>query len=169
MFTKYAIIENGEVVQYPVNPRVWVASAEKYNIPEYWAGGEFEGKTYVLCHNREPAHTPRQSLKETLPVYDTESGFWYRHYDIVPATEEEIETRIHPYSLGVENAQKMFLQELETLAPKIALLPAEEQQKWAEYAALVNAITLQAGFPFEIDWPQKPIDAAAPKMEVERI
>lgn len=169
MFTKYAIVENGEVVQYPVNPRVWVVSEGAYNVPDYWTGGELDGKTYVFCHNNEPRHTPLQSLRETNPVKDQETGNWYRHYDVIPATPEEIDTRIHSFMLGAEAEQAYQLEKLQGLAVKIAALPAAEQEKWAAYKTALQSIPEQTNYPFEIVWPTPPNLEAAPNIDVERI
>ena len=75
MYTHYAIIENDQVIEYPVNPRVFLALQNCYNVPEYWEGGVLDGKTYVYCHNFEPAYDYTKNLREVQTVVSGDGNF----------------------------------------------------------------------------------------------
>jgi len=179
MFTHYAQIENGQVVAYPVNPRVMDRSTGEYNVFQFWTGGELDGKTYVFCHNREPEYNPHtQNLVEGQPVFLEDENIWVRTHSIVEATDEEKAVRHQRQLDGSVNEIAMLLQTIEVLEPEIALLDDVSKARWEVYKQAVANMSNQPGFPFNmevpemnIDWPKRPDDDTQQvmKLTVERI
>ncbi len=169
MYKHYAIIENGVVVEYPVNPRVWVVSQNSYNVPEVWQGGELDGKTYVACHMPIVAQKPTENLVEKTPVFDQEIGFWMRQFDVVSATAEEVAERRPRYLQGAVNVLAAKLQEYNEKLPLILQLPLNEQIKWQEYAASLMTISQQPEYPFVFHIPESPENQVTVKIGVARI
>lgn len=160
MYTTYAIIEAGSVVEYPVNP------ALSHSIPAYWLGGVLDGKEYVFCHNREPAITYEQNLKEVTPVFDAADGWWYRSYEVVPASPEEIQVRTQAAVEAFNNT----LAELNARAAEALTkeLTDEQRADWNAYVTALQDVDSQPSYPWNINWP-KPPDINTISIGVERL
>lgn len=169
MYEHYAIIENDQVVEYPVNPRVFLALQNCYNVPEYWTGGVLDGKTYVYCHNFAPTPPYDKSLLEVTPIKNPENGHWYRQYTFVDATPEEIAERTAYATECASNGVMYLLKMVADKQPEIELLSPEKQAEWAAYKAQVEAIPNLPTFPWGFQWPQPPDDGEQVTIGVERI
>lgn len=170
MFTTYALIEAGAVVEYPVNPRVWNISTESYNISEYWMGGELDGKTYMFVHNAPPAvpHT-KNAVENNVPVFNSDNQLWYRGYDVVDASAEEIAERTDREVDSVRHIRDMYVTEGQEVLSKITNLPPEGQQEWDAYFADLRNLESQSSFPWDLTWPIRPDQVQRVKIEVERV
>ena len=169
MFKNYAIIKNGVVLEYPVDPRTWVVSANAYNIPEYWEGGELDGKTYVFCHNKPPSHNYDETLAEKTPALNPESGLWYRQYDVVKLDAEALAELKLLAQRGADDLQKRFLFAVEEMSATIAELSAEEQDKWQQYKTALLQLSDQPDYPFFYVVPTRPDELDNLKMKMERV
>lgn len=169
MFEHYAIIENDQVVEYPVNPRVFLALQNCYNVPEYWPGGVLDGKTYVYCHNFAPTCPYDKNLLEVTPTKNLENGYWYRQYTFVDATLEEIAERTAIAIEGANNGVMFLLKMIADKQPEIDLMSAGKQSEWAAYKAQIEAIPTLPTFPWGFEWPQPPDDGEQVNIVVERV
>lgn len=170
MFTTYALIKNGAVVEYPVNPRVWNISTESYNISEYWMGGELDGKMYAFVHNNPPKTYPfKNAVENNVPVLNPDNQLWYRGYNVVDASLEEIAQRTAWEIDSVQERRNSYLTEAQEALSKITNLPPEGQQEWDAYFADLQNIESQSSFPWDLTWPTRPDQVQRVKIEVERI
>lgn len=169
-YKHYAEIKNGSVIQYPVNPRVLLASTGDYNVPPYWEGGDLDGKTYVFCHDSKPQTDYTEVLVETTPYYDTEKQCWYRGYQKQNAPAELIALRLNT---AVETTQNNIIALLDVYSEAQAInLGLSDKQKaaWKQYRDALLLIPTQPGYPMQIEWPKTPDSAAtAMKLEVVRV
>jgi hypothetical protein len=169
-YINYAVVKNGVVVEYPVNPRVLLASTQEYNIPHNWEGGDLDGKTYVFCHDSKPYTDYTEVLIETTPYYDQTKQLWYRGYQKQTAPAELITMR---RSSAAAIAQNSILSLLETYSNSRALeLELSDKQKadWTQYCSVLQSIPNQSGYPMRIEWPEVPDSAATVmKLEVVRV
>jgi hypothetical protein len=165
MFTKYAQIENGQVIAYPLDPHVKNEHGE-LNVPEYWTGGDIDGKSYVYCHNTEPFYNYTQDIVEITPVMNSENGLWYRQYQIVPASEEVVTQRTQIKAEQVNGTAKS----LQAVADKALskLLTEEQKTNWENYKLQISSLIASAESPWEIVWPPLP-DEVNPIIEVTRL
>jgi len=169
MYKHYAVLKDGVVVEYPVDPRTWVVSANSYNIPEYWEGGELDGKTYVFCHNKPPNHNYDETLVEKTPALNPENGLWYRQYDVVKLDAQALSELREAAQLGVDILQKRLLSEMEAIANTIAELSAVEQEKWQRYKNDLLNLHVQPDYPFFYITPTRPDELDDLKMKVARV
>ena len=162
-YTTYALIENGVVIEYPVNPRVLLASTGDFNVPWNWGGGELDGKTYAYCHNKEPYITHEQVVVETTPYFDSEADLWYRGYEIQAASVELIAKR---YAEALDCAQKA-IDEICAMYSDIRAqelgLSSNQRADWAEFRQETQLVPKQNGYPFSYRWPALP-DSEQSKM-----
>jgi hypothetical protein len=165
MYEHYAIIKDGQVVEYPANPRVYDTG-----LAWNWLGGELAGETFVFCHNVEPWRDHTKNVVENhRPFYNPDTGHWYRGYDIVDASPQEIAQRVADQTAGMrEDIAYHIAKSQETLA-KLETIPAETQQQWDAYFVEMQAIEQQAGFPWDVKWPTEPHRVKRIKATVERI
>jgi len=165
MYEHYAIIENGQVVEFPANPRLLDTG-----LPWDWLGGEVAGKTFVFCHNDEPWHEhTKNAVENNQPFYRAETDCWYRGYDIVDATPEEIVQRVANQTAGMREEVAYEIAKSQANLEKLGTMPAETQQQWDAYFAEMQSIEQQAGFPWDIQWPTEPQRVNRIKATVERI
>jgi len=169
MYEYYAIIENDVVVQYPVNPRIFLAMQNCYNVPEYWTGGILDGKQYVYCHNFEPTAPYTKNIVEVTPVKNEQDGMWYRKYEFVDASAEEIAARVAHQKLCISNDVTDMTAYVDSIQSEIAQLSEVEQQRWAQYKTDLINLTQQQGYPWVLVWPKRPSDQSRLSIGVERI
>lgn len=166
MYTHYAIIENDEIVEYPVNPRVFLALQNCYNVPEYWEGGVLDGKTYVYCHNFEPYCDYTKNLQEVQPAKNPDNGMWYRQYELIDASPEEVAARTNAQIERVHNSIRSALAGYDAMQ---TILEEIEPEKWDAVRAKLRDVPNQPGFPWDIEWPQTPDTEIVVSIGVERL
>ena len=170
MYTNYAIVKDGVVVEYPVNPRTWIISREAFNVPELWHGGILDGKEYVLVHTLEPhCHPTKNLVEKPQPFFDTETKLWKRQYDFVPASSEEIEERRGKYLRGAQELVAYFLADYYKKVPMIINLSSTEQTKWDAYRDALLAVPQQPDYPFTYTLPSSPEEQIKINIGVARI
>ena len=169
MYENYAIIENDQVVEYPVNPRVFLALQNCYNVPEYWTGGVLDGKQYVYCHCFAPTPPYNKNIIELTPVKNPENNLWYRQYDFVDATAEEIAERTAHQILCIQNDVDTTVAYLDSIQDKILTLAESEKQAWAQYRLAVTNLDQQLSYPWDFVWPVRPANENRLSISVERV
>lgn len=169
MFKNYALINDGQVVNYPVDPRVWLPDENKFNIHEYWEGGELDGKTYAFCHNMEPPCAYDEALIETTPAFNPERGLWYRQYNIVKVDAETLIQRRQIAQKGIDDVLNRLFAELNDMAQTISELSESEQYKWAEYKKFLEELPNQSEYPFNYVLPTRPDEKQNLSIQVKRI
>lgn len=167
IYTTYALIENGVVVEYPVNPRVTLASTGDFNVPWNWGGGELDGKTYAYCHDKKPWTTHEEIAVETgAPYFDAEFGLWYRGYEVQAAPAELIaERRAEADATIQRDIATMIGQYSDAKAQELGLSDSQRAD-WARFRTEMLAVPNQAGYPFQFSWPLLP-DSQENKMTLE--
>lgn len=150
MYTDYAIIENEQVVEYPVNPHL------TQKIPDYWLGGELDGKQYVFCHMGVYNYDPEtQYLVESTPILDKESGNWYRSFSAVDYSGEELQKRIAELTQITQNTIEEMCNTADANIQNLRF-SIERRNAWAEYKTAVQNVLSQENAPFKLVWPQEP-------------
>lgn len=160
MYKTYAIVDDTGVVEYPVDP------SATHKLPPFWLGGELDGRQYVFCHNEEPAHSHEESLVEIRPVKNPDNGLWYRRYEVVRATDEEILRRTTAQIELCENSIAACHAAADDALGK--QLSGEQIAQWQKYKLDVDAVREQPTFPWDLAWPVRP-DVETVKIEVTRV
>lgn len=152
MFTHYAQIENGVVVAYPVDPHTMVDGV--MTPTGTWLGGEFEGKTYVYCHDEQPAIDPTQDLVEGTPAFDSVRGNWYRQYTIVLATAQVIAERKAAQTELVHSTVSVIIGDIQNVLSRD--LTDSDRAAWVAFRNQTMAVLSSPTFPWGIVWPMPP-------------
>jgi len=155
MYTHYAIIENAQVVQYPVDPH----RRENGDLIPHalWVGGEFEGKTYAYCHDldRPPYNQITQDLQEVTPVFDPVRGGWYRSYIVVPASEAVLTKRRGEKIVEIVNTMQNTVSYVDEVLMNSTLTDADRSE-WVTYKERWLAVTTDPAFPWIDPLPPAP-------------
>jgi len=163
--TNYAEIQDGKVVAYPVCPVVVQPTGES-NLPVDWDGGEYNGKHYVFCHNEEPRCDHEHNLVEVTPRLSPENGLWYRQYQVVPASPEEIQQRTAQRKGLMDDQIAREVADYNANQDYIGSLSQEQQSEWSEFISTVQALPQQPGYPW-IPYPSRP--NVSPNIGVTRV
>ena len=166
IYTTYALIENGVVAEYPVNPRVLLASTGDFNVPWNWGGGDLDGKTYAYCHDKKPWTTHEEIAVETAPYYDAEADLWYRGYEVQPAPAELVAERHAEADGAIQRDVAAFIVQYSDAKAAEFGLSESQCADWARFRAELQAVSEQPGYPFQFSWPVFP-DSEANKMTLE--
>ena len=169
MYKQYALIKDGVVLEYPVNPRVFNISINDFNIPNYWLGGELDGKEYVFCHNLEPSYLYDEMLVEKNPVFDLENNIWVRQYDVIKVDSETLAERREIAKKTVDEYIALLLSNLDEMENIISSLSPTKQLQWQTYKQEVLDIATHPNYPFNYVIPKRPDQVQSLKIEVARI
>jgi len=145
----YALIENGSIAKYPLS-EISIKSLHpntSFPVPFEAPDG------YVKVHQVDPPtfdHT--KNLIEADPVND--GGVWTQAWTVVDASQAEINARTADKA-RVERSERNQLLSASDWT-QLSDAPVDTAA-WASYRQELRDITLQAGFPWEITWPEEPV------------
>lgn len=82
-----------------------------------------------------------------------ENGQWVQRWEVTPATDDEIAERTEQQSSRIRAERNQRLTDCDwTQLPDAPVDPAP----WAVYRQTLRDITAQAGFPWDVTWPEVP-------------
>ena len=150
MYTNYAIIKDEQVVEYPVDPNL------THKIPDFWLGGELDGKQYVFCHMGVYSYDHEtQYLAEGTPVFNNENGNWYRSFTAENYSGEALQNRIAELTQIAQNTIAASCARADVCIQNMQL-PVEQRDAWSAYKVAVENVLNQENAPFRLTWPQEP-------------
>jgi hypothetical protein len=116
---------------------------------EQYGYGVFE-----WAYSPEVTHT---QTAEAIGVTRHEDGIYRPTFSIREATQEEINSRTVEESAKVRNERNFFLERTDyTQLPNATAEFKEKASEWEVYRQALRDITAQTGFPFNVQWPEKP-------------
>lgn len=144
---------NGQIDKYPYtvgdlrrdNPN----TSFPKKIPEATMAGY---GMYPVSYEAAPDYDPMTQRIEhsNLPVL--KDGRWVLTKTVVALTEEQIADRTAAKAKEVRERRAALIAETDWMALSDTTLSPE----WASYRQALRDITGQAGFPYEVVWPDKP-------------
>ena len=148
----YAKVENGAVVEYPYglsqlqrdNPNTSFVTPITLELFEAYG-------VYPVAASEQPLVDHTQNLVETPP--ELVDGQWTQQWDVISASPEEIAQReaSQGQNIRLQRNQKLAESDWTQLADS-----AVDKQAWAVYRQALRDVPAQAGFPWEVVWPEKP-------------
>lgn len=101
-----------------------------------------------------PGYEPAtQNIAEALPVEI--EGEWVQRWSVTEASPEEVTARADAQAAAMRADRNERLRACDwTQVPDAPLDPAP----WVIYRQALRDITLQAGFPYSIEWPEAPAE-----------
>jgi hypothetical protein len=149
----FARIENGSCAAYPVDP---YAENPTTSFALDWSGGVVNGVEYASVVPVDVPQVPyTQNFAEGVPALI--NGVWTQTWVVTDATPEQIAARTDDQSSMVRLDRNSRLTACDwTQLPDVSV----DVQAWAEYRQELRDITDQVGFPWDVDWPLTPDEAA---------
>lgn len=149
---KYAIInDQNEVLLYPVTLEALVSmgrlNSTEYTPAELVSAGVVEvevgaGKSPMDEYN-----------KDIQPVLQS-NGTWKEEWVRIATTDEQKLQATNKFTQSVLNARNKFLDISDwTQMPDVTLA---NKAAWATYRQALRDITAQAGYPWNVEWPERP-------------
>jgi hypothetical protein len=116
----------------------------------YWYG--------VFEWNFEPRihEVPHTKNVKALGLVKNSQGIWRPEFELVDATEEEINVRILKKAEQVRQRRNELLKLSDWVDLPIANITAEVKQKYDVYRHALRELPAQDGFPFESKMPVQP-------------
>lgn len=148
----YVKIENNAVVRYPYSVAILKQENPMLTFPETKEMLESLGCFRVVV-TTQPNCDHTQNIVELLPVFNTLSQCWEQQWDVVPASQQEIDKRTAGKEAEIRSERNKLLAECDWT--QLADAPGNSLA-WANYRQSLRDIPQQTGFPWEVIWPTKP-------------
>lgn len=142
----YALIENNSF-------RRWVDLRSEYpntSFPSPLTPDDMpEG--YVIVGDSTPP-TPNVNEKVVLGTPVQQGHQWVQGWDVVPMTSEEIQAQYDAKAADVRQERNQRLLGSDWTQGKD--IPDTVSAPWAAYRQALRDVTVQVGFPYDVQWPQ---------------
>lgn len=150
----YAKVKNGIVEKYPYTVDDLRRDNPNTSFPVTQTAellSEFGVVTVVVTG--KPEHNYTQNCIESDPVFVQDRNRWEQNWVITEASEQEIVDRINAKSGEIRADRNAKLSSCDwTQLPDAPV----DSFAWAAYRQELRDISSQAGFPWEVVWPQEP-------------
>jgi hypothetical protein len=129
-----------------------VVLSDERAIPE-----EVEQHGYGVFEWAWAPEVPYSQTAESDGVTRHADGIYRPTFNVREATQSELDSRYEQASAEVRTARKYQLQRSDiTQLPQATDEMKENAADWESYRQALRDITNQSGFPFNVQWPEKP-------------
>jgi hypothetical protein len=158
----YAKIKNGQVAQYPYssadlrrdNPNT------SFSIDSIPASIAAEFGAVPVQISALPAYNRQtQCLEESTPI--SRDNQWFQNWVVVDLSQEKVQARSLAYAQQIRHERNQRISDFEPRILKALRLqrmgqPHEDLATLDAYVQALADLPQQAGFPYDIQWPQEP-------------
>ena len=147
----HALIKNGQVIKYPYGASDLRRDNRNVGFPKIIKDDVFStfGVERVFF-STQPEITYAQELKEGDPVF--QDGRWNQTFTVVDLAEEEVAGRTAQKAEEVRADRDKRLAETDWRFRS----DMNPSQDWIDYCQALRDVPAQAGFPWDVTWPEKP-------------
>ena len=149
----YARIEENVIVEYPIHDIRYRLS--DISLPANFTSADLpEG--FVEVHSTlPPQYGTFERAEQSSPVFSVENSRWEQGWSVISLSSSEITTLTNITSEQIRAERNSRL--LGSDWTQVEDAPVNKVN-WAAYRQALRDLTTQVGFPFNIDWPIKPVD-----------
>lgn len=104
----------------------------------------------------EPTNVPYNKSVDNIGLTKDQNGIWKPTFIIRDATQEEINSRAVGYSAGVREGRDANLRSTDWFDNIDSPLSESKKEEYRIYRQALRDMPLQAGFPFNVQWPEYP-------------
>jgi hypothetical protein len=151
----FALIEAGAVKQYPYGVGELKQANPNTSFPNQMSDSALEDfGVYRVYFDTPPAIEATQVLAESTPAFSESDQRWTQVWLVRDKTTEEVEAEaaIKAAEIRAERNRLLSASDWTQLADSSA-----DKDAWATYRQALRDITDQAGFPWEVTWPEAPV------------
>lgn len=109
---------------------------------------------YPLTPVERPVADHTKNVNEGVPQQI--NGAWTQVWDITDASAAEIEVRTQEKARSVRSERDHMLQQTDWIVIMHTERGTNIPMEWEVYRQALRDVTDQAGFPFNVTWPEKP-------------
>ena len=150
----HALIENNAVKQYPYSIGDLKRANPNTSFPSTVSDESLQGYgVYRVFFSTQPTLTDTQVLEEQTPVFSAEDQRWTQVWSVRDLSAEEIQQRNDAQAASVRSERNDKLTASDWT--QVADAPVDKAA-WATYRQALRDISSQAGFPWEVQWPEMP-------------
>jgi hypothetical protein len=120
-------------------------------IPDYTLA---EYDVYPLVATEQPEVDYTQNVTQGTPV--EQDGEWIQVWVVTDATPEEIDQRTTDQASSVRSQRDSLLSNCDWIVIKSVEVEVPELEEWKEYRQALRDVPEQAGFPWDVVWPEAP-------------
>jgi hypothetical protein len=152
----HALIENGAVSKYPYTVAQLRQAHPSTSFPKNPSDESLAEFGVLRVFNTTPPEydAMTQTLEEATPVFDATDARWVQVWVVRDLTEEEIQTRTESQAQSVRADRNSRLAGCDWTQGKD--IPDVVSVPWAVYRQALRDVPEQAGFPWDIEWPEQP-------------
>lgn len=146
-------LENGVPVEHPVDDYNFRALFPAVSFPRYLTPADVEPFGYGMYeYSQQPELRKYQKMVEGVPV-KKDDGMWYQQWEVVEMNAEE--------KVEADKAQGAYVRAVRSAkltASDWTQLPDSpvDGSAWLSYRQALRDIPAQAGFPWDVVWPEEP-------------
>ena len=150
---KYAKIENGEVIKYPYSIQDLKKDNPNVSFPSIIDEGIKFRYSMLSIQKVEVQSDYTKNISEDIP--ELIDGVWTQIWNVVDATEEEVNQRLADKWQEVRDQRGGMLNSSDWTQLPDSPLTEEQKNAWRQYRQELRDITNQAN-PFEVIYPVQP-------------
>lgn len=162
----FAKIENGVAVEYPVYEGVLQQRFPnlKFPLANHVAENGLEVPEGYVKVVPNPIQNRDFTMKYTMGMPVLENGVWKENWTITPLTEEEKAKVLPGLSARLREQRDYLLENSDkyALVDTYAALTQEQQAQLMAYRQALRDLPNQAGFPWNVTWPETPSFVVVP-------
>lgn len=145
----YIHVKNNTIIEYPVYEGEIKLRFPNTSFPIPFSPPD---EYHLVCDVLMPSVDHTQNVTEGTP--NLIDGTWTRVWNITDASEEEISLRTEQQSNLMRDKRNKLLVETDWTQLKDSPLDSD---LWKIYRQKLRDITIQENFPWQIEWPEKPV------------
>lgn len=157
MFVK--LNNDNEIEKYPYTLDMFREENRNVSLPKFLNNKFLETRNiYPVIEDKKPEidSVNYKLVRKNIPIY--EENNWVLKWDILEKTEQEKEFDYKLISIQVREQRDKLLSETDWLVARAFETKTEISEEWLWYRNELRTIPDQEGFPYNINWPQKPIN-----------
>lgn len=146
-------LENGVPVEHPVDEYNFRGLYPGVSFPRYLTPDDVEGFGFGMYEFSQIPEAPKyKKVVEGTPV-KKDNGVWYQQWEIVDMNEEEKAAADEEQASLVRAIRndKLWRSDWTQLADSPV-----DGAAWLSYRQALRDVSSQAGFPWEVIWPEEP-------------
>ena len=153
----FLLVENGVVAEYPLTSTAIFERFSSTSFPTPLEDQDLSAfDVFGVNEKRPPSfHRGTHRVEEGTPVL--ENGEWVQSWNLIELTDQEKQVFFEAEAFNVRKERSNRLAECDWTQLTDQPLSDADQAAWRSYRQELRDLPEQAGFPWEIIWPEEPV------------
>ena len=151
------LIENGVAVGNPILETNFQQLFSNVSFPKNLTSDDVEPFGYGLYEFSSAPQASRYTKFEEVASTQDGQGVWRQTWVEIDMSEEEIAAVDLEQDRLIRKERNSLLQECDWTQFNDSPLAESNKSVWAVYRQALRDVPAQAGFPWDIDWPELPV------------